>query len=162
MSDARCWVICVTFRPDRALGEQELAGWRNGDSAHRKVVPGTTIPTERLDNDYLVDRQLQKTVSFTGIAGVRAQDAMVCETAGAIADRTREHLGSSDRAVVTMRRTLIDAALSCAEGQRPAGPDMPQLYRVRATQTVMPESLDPTESEELMATARPSETPANA
>ena len=154
MTDERCWVICVSFRPDRPLDEQELAGWRNGDSAHRKVVPGTTIPTERLDNDYLVDRQLQKTVSFTGIAGVRAQDAMVCETAGAIADRTREHLGSSDRAVVAMRRTLIDAALACTDGQRPAGSDMPQLYRVRATQTVLPESLDPTDSDELMATAR--------
>jgi len=160
MTDERCWVICVTFRPDRPLGEQELAGWRNGDSAHRKVVPGTTIPTERLDNNYLIDRQLQKTVSFTGIAGVRAQDAMVCETAGPIADRTREHLGSSDRAVVAMRRTLIDAALACAEGQRPAGPDMPQLYRVRATQTVLPEGVDPADADELMATARPDETTA--
>ncbi len=161
MNDERCWVICVTFRPDRRLGEKELTAWRNGDTAHRRVVPGTTHPTERLDNNYLIDRQLQKTVSFTGIAGVRAQDAMVCETAGAIVDRTRENLGSSDRAVVAMRRTLIDAALACQDrGERPEASLMPHLYRVRATQTVLPEGLDPDKAEALMKTARPEQAPA--
>ncbi len=145
-------------RPDRPLGEDELAAWINGDNSHRRVVPGTTLPTERLDNDYLIDRALQKTHSFTGIAGVRAQDAMVAETAVPIADRTREHLGSSDRAVVAMRRALIDAASACAErGVRPEGSTAPHLYRVRATQTVLPHDLDPEQSDELMATARPRE-----
>ena len=158
MTDERCWVLCATFRPDRPLGEDELAAWINGDNSHRRVVPGTTLPTERLDNDYLIDRALQKTHSFTGIAGVRAQDAMVAETAGPIADRTREHLGSSDRAVVAMRRALIDAASACAErGVRPEGSTAPHLYRVRATQTVLPHDLDPEQSDELMATARPRE-----
>lgn len=156
MTDERCWVICVTFRPDRPLGDKELAAWRNGDVSHRKVVPGTTVPTERKENNYLIDRQAQKTVSFTGIAGVRAQDAMVCESAGAIVDRTRENLGSSDRAVVAMRRTLIDAAIACCDlGVRPAGSSTPHLYGVRATQTVLPEGVDPEDSDALMATARP-------
>ena len=155
MTDERCWVICVTFRPDRPLDDKELAAWRNGDVAHRKVVPGTTLPTERKDNDYLIDRHAQKTVSFTGIAGVRAQDAMVCESAGAIVDRTRENLGSSDRAVVAMRRTLIDAAVACGGGVRPEGSLRPHLYRVRATQTVLPEDTDPEQADALMATARP-------
>ena len=159
MTDERCWVICVTFRPEHPLGDKELAAWRNGDVAHRKVVPGTTVPTERKDNNYLIDRDAQKTQSFTGIAGVRAQDAMVCESAGAIVDRTRENLGSSDRAVVAMRRTLIDAAVACGDrGVRPEGSLMPHLYRVRATQTVLPEDADPEDSDALMATARPSQT----
>jgi len=156
MTDERCWVICVTFRPDRKLDNKELEAWRNGEVAHRKVEPGTTIPTERLENNYLINRQEQKTVSFTGIAGVRAQDAMVCETAGAIVNRTRENLGSSDRAVVAMRKTLIDAALACADrGVRPEASITPHLYRVRATQTVLPEGLDPDRAEALMNTARP-------
>jgi len=160
MNDERCWVLCATFRPDRPLEEKELTAWRNGDYAHRRVIPGTTRPTERLDNDYLIDRQQQKTVSFTGIAGIRAQDAMVSESAGPIVDRTREHLGSSDRAVVAMRRSLMEAARACVDGQRPVGPDHPYLYGVRATQTVLPEALDPTESDELMGTARPKDLPA--
>lgn len=161
MNDQRCWVLCASFRPDRPLGEKEVAAWVNGDNSHRRVVPGTTIPTERLANDYLIDRALQKTHSFTGIAGVRAQDAMVAETAGPIADRSREHLGTSDRAVVAMRRALIDAAVACAaEGVRPPGSVMPHLYRVRATQTVLPQDLDPALADALMDTARPRELPA--
>jgi phenylpropionate dioxygenase-like ring-hydroxylating dioxygenase large terminal subunit len=152
VTDERCWVICVTYRPDGPLGAEELAAWRNGDNAHRKVVPGTTIPTERLDNDYLIDRQAQKTVSFTGIKGIRAQDAMVTEGAGPIADRTREHLGSSDLAVVAMRRTLIAAATA---GEPLAVVEKPWLYSVRATQAVLSEAIEPDAAEEIMQRARP-------
>jgi phenylpropionate dioxygenase-like ring-hydroxylating dioxygenase large terminal subunit len=156
MTDERCWVLCATFRPDRPLEERELTGWKNGDSAHRRVMPGTTKPTERLDNDYLIDRQMQKTQSFTGIHGVRAQDAMVTETAGPIADRTRENLGTSDRAVVAMRRALIDAAVALRDhGTKPESPVKPHVFGIRATQTVLPEGQDPATSDELMATARP-------
>jgi phenylpropionate dioxygenase-like ring-hydroxylating dioxygenase large terminal subunit len=152
MTDERCWVICVTYRPDGPLGAEELAAWRNGDNAHRKVVPGTTIPTERLDNDYLIDRHAQKTVSFTGIKGIRAQDAMVTEGAGPIADRTREHLGSSDLAVVAMRRTLIAAATA---GEPLAVVEKPWLNSVRATQAVLSEAIEPDAAEEIMQRARP-------
>ena len=155
MNDERCWVICVTWRPDAPLGAQELAAWRNGENSHRKVIPGTTTPVERKDNDYLIDRQLQKTVSFTGIHGIRAQDAMVTESAGPIADRTREHLGSSDVAVVAMRRTLIENAGKCAEsGVPPAGATKPWLYDVRATQAVVPEGVAPEAADEIIQPAR--------
>ena len=156
MTDERCWVLCATFRPDRPLSEKEVTAWRNGENSHRRVIAGTTRPTERLDNDYLIDRAAQKTISFTGIHGIRTQDAMVAESAGPIADRTREHLGSSDRAVVAMRRTLIDAAVALSSrGEPPAAPTSPHLYAVRATQTVLSDDMDPTQSDALMATARP-------
>jgi phthalate 4,5-dioxygenase oxygenase subunit len=156
MTDEKCWVICVTYRPDGPLNAEELAAWRNGDNAHRKVIAGTTIPTERLDNDYLIDRHAQKTISFTGIKGIRAQDAMVTETAGPIVDRTREHLGTSDRAVVAMRRSLMDAALSLeANGNAPVASGKPWLYSVRATQAVLPVAMEPDSTDELMAKARP-------
>jgi hypothetical protein len=155
MNDERCWVICVTWRPDAPLGAQELAAWRNGENSHRKVIPGTTTPVERKDNDYLIDRRLQKTVSFTGIHGIRAQDAMVTESAGPIADRTREHLGSSDVAVVAMRRTLIENASKCVEaGTPPAAAAKPWLYDVRATQAVLPEGVAPDAADEIIQPAR--------
>jgi phenylpropionate dioxygenase-like ring-hydroxylating dioxygenase large terminal subunit len=158
MTDERCWVMCVTYRPDGPLGEAELAAWRNGENSHRKVIPGTNTPVERLDNDYLIDRHAQKTVSYTGIQGIRAQDAMVTETAGPIVDRTKEHLGTSDRAIIAMRRVLMDAATALDEsGTVPAAVTQPWLYRVRATQAVMPASADPTAADALMgaATAKP-------
>jgi phthalate 4,5-dioxygenase len=144
MTDERCWVICVSWRPDAPLGEQELAAWRNGENSHRKVIPGTTTPVERLDNDYLIDRQEQKTISFTGIKGIRAQDAMVTETAGPIADRTREHLGTSDMAVVAMRRTLMEGANQCVATGRPhPAAAKSWLFNVRAVQAVLPGHVEP-------------------
>lgn len=158
MTDERCWVMCVTWRPDGPLQDAEVAAWRNGENSHRKVIPGTTMPMERFDNDYLIDRSEQKTVSFTGIKGIRAQDAMVCETAGAIADRSREHLGTSDIAVVAMRRTLLEAAGTFAvSGDSPASVSNPMMFRVRATQAVLPEGEAPEDAQELIKMAHPPE-----
>jgi hypothetical protein len=36
--DATCWVICVTWRDDGPVGEAELALWRDGTVAHRRVA----------------------------------------------------------------------------------------------------------------------------
>ncbi len=121
----------------------------------RKVIAGTTRLTQRLDNDYRIDREVQKSVSFTGVTGIRAQDAMVTESAGAIVDRTREHLGTSDRAVVALRRSLIEAATLCnSTGEPPSAVGKPWLYSVRATQAVLPGASNPEDSEELMGAAR--------
>lgn len=119
------------------------------------MVPGTTLPVERLDNDYLIDRQEQKTVSFTGIKGIRAQDAMVTETAGPIADRTREHLGSSDVAVVAMRRALMESATQCADsGQAHPAAANAWLYSVLAVQAVLPADQRLETAEDFLAPAR--------
>ena len=92
---------------------------------------------------------------FTPHEGIRAQDAMVTESAGPIADRTREHLGSSDIAVVAMRRTLVEAATACAaSGQIPKPVANPWLYNVRATQAVLPGHLEPDAADEIIQPAR--------
>jgi phthalate 4,5-dioxygenase len=155
MTDERCWVICVTWRPDAPLNAQELAAWRNGENSHRKVLPGTTLPVERLDNDYLIDRQEQKYVTFTGIKGIRAQDAMVTESAGPIADRTREHLGTSDMAVIAMRRALMDGATQCATtGQPHPAAAHAWNYAVHAVQAVLPGDQDPATADDFLEPAR--------
>lgn len=154
--DEHCWVICVTFRTDEPIRDAEKQEWINGENAHRKVIPGTTTPTERIDNDYLVDRVKQKTITFTGIEGIRTQDAMVTETAGSIADRTKEHLGSSDRGVVAMRRRLINAARELVNTGVPPLPAKEGIYyRVRATSSVLQRQQNPEEVAELIEDALP-------
>mgnify|MGYP001544863038 CR=1 FL=1 len=153
--DEHCWVIAVNFRVDMALQEPELQAWKNGDNTHRKVVPGTTQPVETRANDYLIDREVQKRVSFTGIAGVRAQDAMVTESAGPIVDRSREHLGTSDIAIVRMRRRLMAEARALASsGTLPAAASAGALYRVRAHQTVLDRDKQFDQEEEVLAAMR--------
>jgi phthalate 4,5-dioxygenase len=57
--------------------------------------------------------------SFTGLRGVNLQDFVVQQSMGGIVDRTKEHLGPADRAVIHFRRTLLEAA----EGKGIGDPD---------------------------------------
>ncbi|HMN82344.1 MAG TPA: Rieske 2Fe-2S domain-containing protein [Burkholderiaceae bacterium] len=136
--DTHCWVIAVNFRPDQPLMEPELRAWKNGENTHRRVVPGTTQPLETRANNYLIDRKKQKTETFTGIEGIRAQDAMATESGGAIVDRTKEHLGTSDIAIIAMRkRLMIEARALLEHGTVPPASRNGRLYRHRAHQVVM-------------------------
>jgi hypothetical protein len=139
--DTHCWVIAVNFRRSGPLKESELRGWKNGDTTHRKTIPGTTQPVETAANEYLIDRQAQKHESYTGIAGIRAQDAMATESAGAIADRTREHLGTSDIAIIAMRKRLLTEARASAAGTPPMPTRNGALYRVCTHQVVLDRSI---------------------
>jgi phthalate 4,5-dioxygenase len=85
------------------------------------LIPGTFRLKRNLGNDYLIDRQLQKTSTFTGITGLNTQDFALQEGMGPIVDRSKEFLGSSDRAIVAMRRLLLEAIDDVAEGKTPRG-----------------------------------------
>jgi 5,5'-dehydrodivanillate O-demethylase len=52
---------------------------------------------------------------------VVAQDYMVWETQGPVADRTQEHLGHSDRGIVLLRRVLRENLERIARGEDPMG-----------------------------------------
>jgi hypothetical protein len=97
-----------------------------------------------IDNWYGQDREWMKTGMFSGIKGVVTQDHAVNETQGAILDRTREHLGASDVAVVTWRLQLIRAARAFAEsGTLPEAlaTDFP-WGEIKAETLILPESKD--------------------
>ena len=94
-------------------------------------------------NDYLIDRKSQKTVSYTGIGSIHAQDQAVTESMGPIYDRTQEHLGTSDRMVIRTRKRLIDAAKALRDkGELPPGVDDPKVYAVRSGGVVLPRGAD--------------------
>ena len=94
--------------------------------------PDELLPDLRLKrnraNDFLIDRTVQRTQTFSGISGVNTQDVAVQEGMGAIVDRSKEHLGSTDRAIVAMRRLLLEAVRTVEAGGSPKGVD-PSTYR---------------------------------
>src|SRR5262249_54177829 len=109
----------------------EVAAWKNGETAHRKTIPGTVVPEANIRNDYLIDREIQRTRTFTGIHGIRAQDAAMTESQGLIADRTKEYLGSSDTAIIAARKRLVQAAKALAKGEEPATMKDGSLFDVK-------------------------------
>jgi hypothetical protein len=85
-----------------------------------------------MENDYLIDRASQKTISFSGIKSIPAQDWAVQEDMGGpVADRSIEHLVSSDAAIISVRKRLITTARDLQEGTEPKEPQSGSMYRVR-------------------------------
>jgi nitrite reductase/ring-hydroxylating ferredoxin subunit len=95
---------------------------------------------QTLENDYLVDREAQRTwKSFTGIPGVRQQDMAVTESMGPIYKRYNEHLGTTDAMIIRTRRRLIAAAKALRdEGVLPPGVDNPEVYHQRSGEVILP------------------------
>jgi phthalate 4,5-dioxygenase oxygenase subunit len=62
------------------------------------------------DNWYKQDRAAMKADNLSGLKGIMVQDHAVGETQGRILDRSREHLGTSDLAVVAWRRLMLKTA----------------------------------------------------
>lgn len=91
-------------------------------------------------NHFLQDRRAQRHGgNFSGIYGVREQDTAVVEGMGEIVDRTREHLGTSDMAIIGMRRALLNGAKALLRGQEPAIAHQPAAYAVHAWSAVIPQ-----------------------
>ncbi|HTD78646.1 MAG TPA: aromatic ring-hydroxylating dioxygenase subunit alpha, partial [Chloroflexota bacterium] len=87
---------------------------------------------------YGLSRERQRTVNYTGIQGTNTQDFAVQESMGAIYDRTQEHLGSADTAIIQMRRLLLEAVRDVAEGRDPIG-SRGQGSNVRPAQMYLPD-----------------------
>jgi phthalate 4,5-dioxygenase oxygenase subunit len=94
-------------------------------------------------NDHLIDRQVQREKNYTGIQGIPVQDQAVTESMGPIVNRTKEHLGTSDRMIMLTRRRLIRAAAAAAEGTMPSDVDTPDAFRFsRAGFVLLPKERD--------------------
>jgi len=78
------------------------------------------VPRKNKSNDYGFDPHEQEHETFTGMgADINVHDQWACESMGAIQDRTNEHLGSSDKAIIAYRKLLRGAIDDAANGGRP-------------------------------------------
>ncbi|HVQ74802.1 MAG TPA: Rieske 2Fe-2S domain-containing protein [Candidatus Binatia bacterium] len=97
-------------------------------------------------NNYLLDRRVQKTESFTGIDGINVQDRAIQEGMGPIVDRSREHLGPADRAIIQARRLLLEMVRVVSESGTPRGIE-PTYTAIAAAEAVLPRGADWREAE---------------
>jgi hypothetical protein len=140
IDDESCWIYTYSWNPDRPLLQQERDAYAGGASIHAEV-DAHYVPLRRRCNDYLIDRDMQKRVNFSGIKGISEQDQAIQDSQGRIHDRTREVLGPTDLGVVQFRLLMLEAARDLAAGQPPRAPRLPEAYRVRSGAIVAPSGL---------------------
>ena len=133
------WEVSTTAEPLTDADRLELER-RLGNGPHD--VDQTTFRSIRnRQNNYMLDRHVQKTESFTGIDGINTQDRAIQESMGTVVDRSREHLGPADRAVIQARKLLLEAVRTTEAGGAPHG-TAPTYYALTAGEAVLPRGAD--------------------
>ncbi|HWK15716.1 MAG TPA: aromatic ring-hydroxylating dioxygenase subunit alpha, partial [Rhizobiaceae bacterium] len=78
------------------------------------------VSRKNKSNDYGFDPHEQATETYTGMgADINVHDQWAVESMGPIQDRTREHLGQSDKAIIQYRRILRQEIQRVADGEKP-------------------------------------------
>jgi phthalate 4,5-dioxygenase len=78
------------------------------------------VPRKNKSNDYGFDPHEQQHQTFTGMGtDINVHDQWACESMGAIQDRSKEHLGQSDKAITAYRRILRTAIDEVGHGRKP-------------------------------------------
>ena len=132
MDDENTMLYSVDFHPARPLSAEELQRSKDYRGIHTQNIPGTDHAIANKSNDYLIDRALQASGdSYTGMKGLGVQDCGIQESMGLIADRTIEHLGVSDTAIIKIRRVMLQTLRDHADG-KPLPGLAPQSWRVRS------------------------------
>jgi phenylpropionate dioxygenase-like ring-hydroxylating dioxygenase large terminal subunit len=79
-------------------------------------------PVRNRDNNWGFDPNEQRSLTYTGMGlDINVHDQWAVESAGAIQDRTVEHLGVSDRAITANRRLLLGAIADHQSGTATPG-----------------------------------------
>ena len=136
IDDENTWTWSFNCNPHRDFNEKEQALfhprtglWGPIDDSYR--------PVWNKENDYGLDREMQKNVNYTGIKGIPNQDVAVQESMGPIADRSQEMLGTSDKAIIAYRQLLIDMAKDLQNGQEPKASSHGGYYNVRSASVLL-------------------------
>ena len=112
IDDTHSWRWDFGYFPDREAQPEDI---------NRKPEIGPNYRRLRTSaNHYLQDREVQRRQTFTGIENFLNHDSCATETMGPRFDRSKEHLGVSDKAVIAVRRCLVDAARAFERGKEPA------------------------------------------
>jgi phthalate 4,5-dioxygenase oxygenase subunit len=109
IDDVNTMFYWIAWHPDPQKGITQEA-WRKFCAATVGEDLNSDFTKKRtLANRYEQDREAMKRGDFTGIKGIPTQDMAMWESMGPIADRSKDHPGSSDMAVVQFRRMMLAA-----------------------------------------------------
>lgn len=138
IDDVSCWRFQFATQPT-APGElgglpfNSVTGWPY-DPIHSQGIIERKYTAA---NDYMIDRDAQRSLSYSGIPEFRSQDLMVTESAGPRYDRRKEHLGSTDLAIIRMHRMLLTATKELPEGKPLPGLGEHDYRDIRAAEKIL-------------------------
>jgi phthalate 4,5-dioxygenase oxygenase subunit len=137
IDDYNCWTWSFHASPykDYSEAEREFQAGANGIWG---PVDENYHPILSLANDFGLDRDRQRKDNYTGIDGIQNQDAAIQESMGSVVDRSEEHLGRTDLAIVRFRRQMLRLARELLEGKEPVAASKGALYAVRPATVVLP------------------------
>jgi phthalate 4,5-dioxygenase oxygenase subunit len=141
IDDHHCLRVQIGYSPEAAL---------SGPSRMTRAAPGefrfadgvsidVYIPEENRGNRYGLDRDMQRRVNYSGIQGIETQDRAMTEGMGYICDRTQEHLGTSDLAVIATRRILEKRAQELERGVEPSAVTATHGFGARPLDVIAPD-----------------------
>ncbi len=141
IDDETTATINIWSRPYGEFSDAELERYRGAEG-----ILGETEEDYRgvqnKANDYLMDRAKQRSESYTGIKTIQVQDQAVTESMGPIAQRWKEHLGTTDRGIIEMRKLLKKMVLDLQAGKEPEAPHHGDWYNVRPASIIMDRKTD--------------------
>lgn len=136
IDDHHCWRFLVGGSP-RPVGDKTPSGlpamsikpgtYKFDDG----IVIDTCLNEFKKENLYGLDREKQRTVNYTGMGAIPTQDQAMNEGMGYIANRSREHLATSDVAIIRARDQLLTLVRDLQLGIEPTLPQHPEYYRVK-------------------------------
>lgn len=165
MDDTHVVNWMVTWHTERPLRQEEIQLHIEGKGAHvcdyAPEIPepyGDVRTAANRDNDYFMDWEVHRTKMYCGIPGFGVQDQAVQESQGLIVDRTQERLGTSDTAIIQVRKRLITAARALVEENAPAPGQNPSAFCVRSGSVILPAGADWIEPAKKLVLVRPDQT----
>jgi phthalate 4,5-dioxygenase len=133
IDDYSCYTFYIHFDFEKPINvEAAYSNW-----GHRTSPPDYKTP-HNLGNMHLQDRERMKHGNFSGVSGAAVQDRVVQESMLPIVDRTKEHLGTSDKAVMFYRKLLLSKLKEMDEGKPLPGQDPLLDYNQRACSFDLP------------------------
>ena len=142
IDDTSHWKFGVLFSRTKKLEEDERLR-----AMDPEVDPVDHGLKRNKANRYLQSRQEMKEESYVGMGrSFLVHDACVTEGQGPIQNRSAEHLGYGDKAIIAQRKLLLRAVRAVSQGHEPAhvirNPTANQFLHLVALGVVIPDSQD--------------------
>ena len=136
IDDTHCWWYAIFTAFDEEVDKKAMRDQR------RELY---TFPDYRSrinkSNQYGFNPEEQRTQTYTGMGlDINVHDQWAVESPGPIFDRTREHLGTTDKGIIALRKNLLRGMKGLADGAPPPY----QLSSENAGQFTGPMAIDTT------------------